>query len=952
MQIESILDFMREQAYRPMTFEELCDTFAASDETFDEAKRQTLKERIADLESQGLIVRTRTERFGVPQRMDLVVGTLEVKARGFGFVVEDEEGSPDMYIGASDMAGAMDGDRVIARPKKTFTGHSKEGEIIRIVRRARHTVVGQLRTFGGYGFVLPDDKHLNQEIFIPGEHLYHAVDGQKVVVEIKEFPDQTLHSATGIVKEVLGFPNDPGVDILAIVRKYGIPEVFPDTVLQAAEKVPHTVSEEELATRRDLRDEMIVTIDGADAKDLDDAVHSKKLDNGNYLLGVHIADVAYYVRENSILDQEAYKRGTSVYLVDRVIPMLPPRLSNGICSLHPQVDRLTLTCEMEWSPSMQLVRHEIYSSVIRSKERMTYADVRDILSGHDVVLNEKYHDLIDYFRLMEELAMKLRRRRMERGAVDFNFAETKVKVDESGQPIDIVRRDRSIAEMIIEEFMLAANETVAEHFYWLDAPFLYRVHESPTLERMTSLNEFVHNFGYHLKAAGNIHPKALQDLLDKVRGQREELVISYVMLRSMKQARYSAESLGHFGLSAKYYTHFTSPIRRYPDLMVHRVIREMLIEAKFNEERKAHLHAVMPDVATHSSERERNAVDAERETDLIKKIEWMMDKVGQEFEGMISGVTGFGLFVQLDNSVEGLVHVSYLSDDYYHYYENLHALIGERLKHTYRIGDRVRVRVLTASKEQLGIDLGMVEKLEEDDVAFSNQVTAKDGDRRSRKKDFRTDTRRDGSRSTRPKRLNDHRKPRRSSSQGEGSSTSASRGRDEGVPAHSTRGKKRRAPSKSASTFVESGTRAGESRSGERREEARMAQTRVGEARRDRAGQVALTGDRRERSRRAQDYDRRRSQGSNEVGQDGLTGQRQNADPSSDASSMALRSKKTSLLKNKGGYADGAALSQGNREQRKRDKKVLQEIEQTYGIPVKDKAKRHRKSNETTQKLT
>ncbi len=710
MEEEVVLNFMREQVYRPLLFDELQTALGVKPTSGQMIAFTSL---LAKMEADGAIVRTRTGRYGVPERMDLVVGHLRVNVRGFGFVIPQDRTLPDFYIAAGDIGEAMDGDRVIVRPLKPVPGGKREGEIIRVIKRAHQTIVGVLSTFRTYGFLKPDDRRLTQDIFVPGDQLLHAVDGQKVVVEITAYPG--LHqSATAKVVEILGFPNDPGVDIISVVRKYGLAESFPQDVLQAAEVVPHEVSAEEIARRRDLRTETIVTIDGPDAKDLDDAVHVRQLANGHYLLGVHIADVSYYVREGSALDREAYKRGTSVYLVDRVIPMLPPRLSNGICSLHPQVDRLTLTCEMEWSEGFDLMRHDIYASVIRTTERMTYDAVRAIVTGQDPAVTERYAELAPMFHLMASFAMGLRERRMKRGAVDFGFAETKIKVDENGHPLELIKRERSIAEMMIEECMLAANETIAEHFFWMEIPFIYRVHEAPEVEKMMAFNEFVHNFGYHLKASGNIHPHALQDLLEDVHGKKEETVISHVMLRQMKQARYSAQSMGHFGLAAEHYSHFTSPIRRYPDLMIHRVLREVLLEGGVSKDRYTHLQAIMPEVADQSSRCERTAVDAERETDLLKKIEYMQDKIGDEFEGMISGVTGFGLFVQLDNSVEGLVHVSYLDDDYYHYHEKLHALIGERLHRVYRIGDRVQIQVMKASKENLTIDFVLVAKLQED----------------------------------------------------------------------------------------------------------------------------------------------------------------------------------------------------------------------------------------------
>jgi ribonuclease R len=443
---------------------------------------------------------------------------------------------------------------------------------------------------------------------------------------------------------------------------------------------------------------------------LDDAVQVERLPNGNTLLRVSVADVGYYVKENSRLDREAMSRGCSVYLVDRVIPMLPHRLSNGICSLNPQVDRLTLTCEMEFNEAARVVRHDIYPSVIRTVERMTYTNVRKILEDRDEELMERYKELVPDFELMAELAMRLREARMERGAIDFNLAEAKILVDENGKPCDIVKRERSIAEMIIEEFMLAANETVAQHFHWLNVPFLYRVHEDPDSEKLLNFIAFVANFGYIVRGRGNrVHPRALQSLLEEIAGKQEETVISTVLLRSMKQAKYSHESLGHFGLASEHYTHFTSPIRRYPDLVIHRIIREVIVEGGLSEERRAELAEKMEDIARQSSERERIAVEAERETDDLKKAEYMLDKIGEEFDGIISNVTGFGMFVQLPNTVEGLIRLSDLTDDYYHYHEMQHALIGERTARIFRIGDEVKVRVVRVNKDERTIDFEMVD---------------------------------------------------------------------------------------------------------------------------------------------------------------------------------------------------------------------------------------------------
>ncbi|NGQ95107.1 ribonuclease R [Brevibacillus sp. SYP-B805] len=704
MKEQEILAFMREQAYHPMTVTELEEAFQITDaDGFKE-----LVKTLNILEDRGEIIRTRTNRYGVPEKMNLVRGRLQSHPKGFGFVLPDTPGEPDIYIHAHDFNGAMHGDIVLARVEKQTSGNRKEGRIIRIVERGITETVGTYQDETHYGFVIPDDKRIGRDIFIPKTASAGAVDGHKVVVKIVRYPEG--HSnPEGEVIEILGHKNDPGVDILSIIRKYGLPEEFPQDVLAQAQAIPDEITPEEIKGRRDLRDRMMVTIDGADAKDLDDAVSLEKLENGNYLLGVHIADVSYYVRENSPIDQEAYRRGTSVYLVDRVIPMIPHRLSNGICSLNPKVDRLTITCDMEMDSDANVVNYDIYLSVIRTNERMTYTDVRRILEDKDEALIEKYKELVPMFQLMEELCRKRRRRRMQRGAIDFDFREAKIYVNEEGTPTEIGFRTRSIAEMIIEEFMLAANETVAEHFHWLKQPFIYRVHEEPNPEKLMAFMEFVTNFGYTVRGKGNtVHPRALQQLLEEVKGTPEEVIISTVMLRSMKQARYDAESLGHFGLATDFYTHFTSPIRRYPDLIVHRLIREWLEHGEMSEERASYWAQILPEIAEHTSQRERVAVDAERETDDLKKAEYMLAHIGEEFEGVISSVTSFGIFVELPNTIEGLVHVSYLTDDYYHYHEKMYALVGERTGKQFRIGDVVQVRVSNVNLDERTIDFEIV----------------------------------------------------------------------------------------------------------------------------------------------------------------------------------------------------------------------------------------------------
>lgn len=702
--IERLLSFMREESYKPLTIKELEEAFGIS----DSSEFKEFVKTLVHMEEEGLVIRTRTNRYGVPERMNMVKGKVIAHSKGFAFVEAIDQTIDDIFIPPSELRGAMHGDIVLARIDRRPEEGRPEGAVVRIIERGVTTIVGTYVDNKYFGFVIPDDKRIASDIFIPKDAKNGAVDGHKVVVKITKYPEGRM-SAEGEIIQILGHKNDPGVDILSIIYKYELPREFPQDVLEQAQNTPDEIKPEELQNRRDLRDQMIVTIDGADAKDLDDAVTVTKLENGNYKLGVHIADVSYYVKEGTPIDREALERGTSIYLVDRVIPMIPHRLSNGICSLNPQVDRLTISCEMEINPKGEVVSHDIFPSVIRTTERMTYSDVNRIIVDKDPELMEKYEPLVPMFFLMNELAEILRKKRFERGAIDFDFKEAKVLVDEDGKPTDVVIRERSAAERLIEDFMLIANETVAEHFHWMNLPFIYRVHEDPKEEKLNRFFEFITNFGYVVKGTANeVHPRALQQILEECRGTPEEMVISTVMLRSMKQARYDAESLGHFGLSADFYTHFTSPIRRYPDLIVHRLIRTYLFEGKMDEETQQAWREKLPDIAEHSSNMERRAVDAERETDDLKKAEFMLDKIGEEFDGIISSITNFGLFVELPNTVEGLVHVSYLTDDYYHYDESQYAMIGERTGNIFRIGDEITVRVVNVNKEERIVDFEIV----------------------------------------------------------------------------------------------------------------------------------------------------------------------------------------------------------------------------------------------------
>ncbi|MCG1026909.1 ribonuclease R [Virgibacillus halodenitrificans] len=704
--LEKIRDYFKENGTKPLAVDELEEVLNIE----DAVEFKELIKALNELEENGELVRTRKNRFGLPEKMNLIRGKIQMHAKGFAFLIPDDPDQTDVYIHHSDLASAMNNDKVLVRlEKKDQDGNRPEGTVIRILERATLQVVGTFEDNRAFGFVIADDKRIPNDIFIPKNMTNGAISGHKVIARITKYPEGRM-SAEGEIIHILGHKNDPGIDIISIIHKNGIQVDFPDEVLEQAANTPEEISENEIKERRDLRDEVIVTIDGADAKDLDDAVSVKKLDNGNYKLGVYIADVTYYVGEDSPIDKEAFERGTSVYLVDRVIPMIPHRLSNGICSLNPQVDRLTLGCEMEITSSGEVVNHEIFQSVIKTNARMTYKDVNKILVDKDEETRKKYKDLVPFFELMEELATILNNKRMGRGAIDFDFKEAKVLVDEQGKPEDVVLRERSVGERLIEEFMLAANETVAEHFHWMDVPFIHRIHEDPDAGKLQTFFEFLAGLGYIVKGTGNeIHPQALQKVIEEAKGKPEEMIISKLMLRSMKQAKYDAQSIGHFGLATEFYTHFTSPIRRYPDLIVHRLIRTYLINKKMDKKTIAKWKEAMPEIARHTSERERTAVDAERETDDLKKAEFMQDKIGEEYVGVISSVTNFGLFVELENTIEGLIHVSYLTDDYYHYDERRHAMIGERTAKVYRIGDEVKVKVAAVNTDERTIDFELVQ---------------------------------------------------------------------------------------------------------------------------------------------------------------------------------------------------------------------------------------------------
>ena len=630
----------------------------------------------------------------------LMTGIFESNARGFGFVrMEDGE---DIFIGKDDRGGAIHHDKVQVKITAAPDGRRKEGTIVKVLEHGKTTIVGTYEASKTFGFVVPDNARFTQDIFVPLEHSMGAVAGHKVLVEITEFGGNGK-KPEGKVVEILGHINDPGTDILAIAKDYELPMEFSEKVLNQAMRVAKPVSEADMAGRLDLRGWQMVTIDGEDAKDLDDAV-SLVMEGENYRLGVHIADVTNYVQEHSALDVEALERGTSVYLVDRVIPMLPHTLSNGICSLNAGEDRLALSCIMLISPKGEVIDHQIAETVINVDERMSYTSVNKILALHDEEETKKYETLVPMFRQMEKLAAILRKKRMKRGSIDFDFPETKVILNEKGWPIEIKPYERNVATRLIEDFMLIANETVAEDNFWQELPFVYRTHENPDPDKIKKLCAFIQNFGYNLHLSGEeLHPKELQKLLDKIEGSPEEALLSRLTLRSMKQAKYTVDCTGHFGLAAKYYCHFTSPIRRYPDLQIHRIIKDRL-RNRMTEKRKEHYEKILPEVAKQSSERERRAEEAERETIKLKKAQLMSEHIGETFTGVISSVTGWGMYVELPNTVEGMVHITSLTDDYYRFVEETYELVGEATGKQYKLGQTVDIVVQSVDELMRTID--------------------------------------------------------------------------------------------------------------------------------------------------------------------------------------------------------------------------------------------------------
>lgn len=715
---ELIYSYITSKEYRPLKFKEFVSLMQVPREEKGDL-REVLNALIAD----GKIVIDQNGKYKSAGE-GLMKGRFSGTQRGFGFViVEGMEG--DIFIPESATKGALHNDTVMIRILDEQSGPRKEGEVVEILERANGEVVGTFEKSKNFGFVIADNQKFAKDIFIPKEHTKGAVTGHKVVVKITKFGGDGKNPE-GKVVEILGHINDPGVDIMSVIKANNLPTEFPEAVMRQIDKVPEEVDPKDLAGRKDLRHLQTVTIDGEDAKDLDDAITLSKEGN-RYFLGVHIADVTNYVPENSPLDKEALTRGTSVYLVDRVIPMLPHKLSNGICSLNAGVDRLALSCLMEIDDKGNVVGHEIAETVINVDRRMSYTSVKKIVEDHDEEEMKEYEPLVPMFEMMLELANILREKRRKRGSIDFDFPESKIFLDKFGHPIEIKPYERNKATKIIEDFMLIANETVAEDFFWQELPFVYRTHDNPDSEKIEKLGIFINNFGHSIHIGQDeIHPKELQKLLKKIDGTPEEPLISRLILRSMKQARYSTESTGHFGLSTKYYCHFTSPIRRYPDLQIHRIIKENL-RAKLNEKRIEHYHSILPNVAQQTSITERRADEAEREVEKLKKVEYMTQYIGEQFEGVISGVTSWGMYVELPNTCEGMIRVADMDDDYYFFDEEHYCMVGEHTKKTYKLGQRVLIEVLATDKLTRTIDFDLIKALADNEtVEESEELTGHD----------------------------------------------------------------------------------------------------------------------------------------------------------------------------------------------------------------------------------
>lgn len=704
-----LLEYMRQKVYHPLTPDELISSIISQGE-----RKADWQKLLSELEDEAIIIRTRHGRIGLPDQMNLMVGTVQSQPQGYAFVLPEDKGRQgDVYVPAHAMMGAMHKDRVLVRLVRQAKGDVRaEGEVIRVLKRAFSRVVGRFEGFPGEaGYVIPDEKRLSTDIVIPKGKGGIATSGDKVVVDLLRWP-KGRQPAEGQIIEVLGPAGEPSVESKAVIRQLGLPEDFSSDVHIEVGRISLSVTAEQRQGRRDLTWLNMVTIDGADAKDLDDAVSIEMTGDGLYRLGVHIADVGHYVREGTALDREAFARGTSVYLADGVIPMLPEALSNGICSLNPQVERLALSVFMNVNAAGEVVDHEIVESVIRTAERMTYDAVNAMLLEDSEEITKRYALQAGDLRLMRSLRDILVAKREKRGAIDFELVEAKVVVGDNGRVLDIVPREKTLADSIIEEFMVLANETVSTRFFWLGVPFLFRVHEEPAPDKITELNLFLNSFGLRVRAGKDgVRPGAIQEVLSQLEGRPEKRLVHRVLLRHMMRARYSPEALGHFGLALQYYSHFTSPIRRYPDLVIHRIIKRLLKQGKLNEGEHEALAGFVAKAAKQSSEREQLATEAERAVEAVKKALYMQEHIGEEFDGFISGVAAFGLFVELGNTVEGLVHISTLEDDYYDYDPDTYALYGRRTRRRLRLGDPVRVRVEKVNTADWTVDFSLIKEV-------------------------------------------------------------------------------------------------------------------------------------------------------------------------------------------------------------------------------------------------
>ena len=667
-----------------------------------------LIEEVNKLVDDFTIYRSNKDKYMLFENSHLKKGRLSVTTKGYGFVIIDGE-KDDIYVDEKNMRGALNNDIVVVEPFKGRDGKI-EGRIIRVLKKENNLIVGEYTVLDNHPHFIPDDKKLKMEILLDERDCENLVPGHKIQVSIVK--DLGKYKYKGEVVRVIGHKNDPGVDILSIVYKYGINDKFSDEVIKELDNIPNEVSESEKQGRRDLRDKVIFTIDGDDTKDIDDAVSIEKKGD-NYILGVHIADVSYYVKEGTELYKEAYDRSTSVYLVDRVIPMLPHKLSNGICSLNPNVDRLAISCVMEINPNGKVVNHDIFESVIRSRKQMTYNNVNKILKNEEIP--EGYEEFSDDLKLMSELAKILRKNKLNRGYLDFDASEAKILVDEKGKPYDIVLRVQDDAENLIEDFMIAANETVATHIYWMELPFVYRIHEVPDEEKINEFIKAISLLGYNVKGSRHFeNPKAMKSILDQLKDKEEFPILSTMLLRCMKKAVYKEENLGHYGLASKCYTHFTSPIRRFPDTTVHNLLRKYLFNEPNEHELKKLIdcwNAKLPELCEHTSQKERDAIDCERDVDSMKMAEYMESHIGEEYDGVISSIMSFGMFIQLDNLVEGLVHISEIKGDYYIYNDSTKTLKGQKKGKEYKMGQKVRIVVTNASKENSTVDFNLVEKV-------------------------------------------------------------------------------------------------------------------------------------------------------------------------------------------------------------------------------------------------